>query len=291
MSESMSPFGGNEILVEELPVGWLVHEYYKKSGIDVSECFSQVDHITLYECSNTGFRYWKPFSIAGSENFYRVMASSTSTYYPKDRWENSIVRKILRKEDDVLDIGCGRGFFLKSIQCQVKNGLGLEFSQYAIDNKVTTFPIRIAMIQDMAKEKARFDVVCSFQVLEHVVNPKEFIQGCLEVLKPGGKLVLSTPNYASTTFQNKSDCWDLPPHHVGHYTEDVYKRIGELFGLKLVSIHQQIRGPEVIPVTQATQSKLIHKVFRKLAIVTSMLLFRFTREPGHTIVAVFEKHA
>jgi hypothetical protein len=127
--ETASPYGGEEVLVEELPVGWLVHEYKKKSGIDVTEFFLGIDHLSLYSCSKTGYRYWKPFSIAGSEAFYREMASSTPFYYHSERWEYSIARKLLRNEDEVLDISCGRGFFLKSIEGSVRSGLGLEFSQ------------------------------------------------------------------------------------------------------------------------------------------------------------------
>jgi len=291
MSEATSPYGGSEELVEELPVGWLVYEYHKKSGIDVSDCFSGIEKISLYACSKTGYRYWKPFSIAGSESFYKTMASSTPEYYRSERWEYPIVRDLLKKEYDVLDISCGQGFFLKSIEGMVRSGLGLEFSQYAIDNKVTTFPVRAAMIQDIANDNSKFDVVCSFQVLEHVVNPKEFIQGCLEVLKPGGKLVLSTPNYSSVTAQNKLDCWDLPPHHVGHYTEETYRNIGEMFGLKLQAIHQQPREAAEIVVTPPVQKKLAFRLFRKLFGFASRLLFRVISEPGHTIVAIFERHA
>lgn len=47
MREVMSPYGGEEVLVEEVPVGWLVHEYHKKSGIDVAAFFSGIEHISL----------------------------------------------------------------------------------------------------------------------------------------------------------------------------------------------------------------------------------------------------
>jgi len=290
-NDMRSPYDGEEIWIEDVPVGWLIHEYKKKSGIDVSSFFSGIEHASLYSCAKTGYKYWKPFSIAGSESFYKEMASSTPSYYRSERWEYSIARKFLKKEYEVLDISCGKGYFLKSIEGLVKNGFGLEFSQYAIENKVTTYPIRAGMIQDISKENAKFDVVCSFQVLEHVVNPKEFIQGCLKVLKPGGKLVLSTPNFSSISAQNKLDCWDLPPHHMGHYTPDTYQKIGEIFGLELLSVHQEIRGAVGIPVTLETQKKLVYRISRRVLSVLSRLLFRVTKEHGHTIVVIYEKNA
>mgnify|MGYP003706585039 CR=1 FL=1 len=291
MIKEMSPYGGEELLTEKLPVEWITYEYFKKSGIDVSEFFSGVNHVTLNTCSKTGYQYWKPYSIAGSELFYKVMASSTPFYYRSDRWEYPMVRKLLKKDDDILEISCGQGFFLKSIEGSVNSGTGIEFSQYAIDNKVTVYPIRAAMIEDIAKEDIKFDVVCSFQVLEHVVNPKEFIQGCLDVLKPDGRLVFSTPNDSAIAAQNKTDCWDLPPHHMGKYTEDIYRKIGEEFGLEILALKQQTRGAVTIPVTHANQKKLLYRVFKKLLAVTSRILFRVTNEPGHTIVCVFKRNA
>jgi 2-polyprenyl-3-methyl-5-hydroxy-6-metoxy-1,4-benzoquinol methylase len=44
---------------------------------------------------------------------------------------------------------------------------------------------------------AQFDAVISMDVVEHVVDPPPWVQGALRVLKPGGLLFLTTPNYAS----------------------------------------------------------------------------------------------
>ena len=78
---------------------------------------------------------------------------------------------------------------------------------------------------------------------------------------------------------------------MGHYTEDTYRRIGELFGLKLIAIHQEARAAVEISVTPATEKTLGYKIFRKLLAVSSRLLFRVAKEPGHSMVAIFERHA
>lgn len=46
-----------------------------------------------------------------------------------------------------------------------------------------------------------FDLVVSMDVIEHVLAPVEWTREALRVLKPGGKLFLTTPNYASTSFR------------------------------------------------------------------------------------------
>lgn len=289
MNNILSPYGGEEILVEKIHAEWIVQQYKIKCGIDVSEFFPGIEWISLYQCTKTEYRYWKPYSIAGDENFYKALALASNFYYQKDRWEYSIVRNFLNKNHRVLEIGCGRGYFLKSIEGLVHSGLGIEFNKYAIDNKVTTYPIREAKIEDIARENEKFDFVFSFQVLEHIVNPREFIQACVDVLKPGGKLALSTPNYSSVMAQIKSDCFDLPPHHMGHYTKDTFKNISDVFGLKLLSVYCEPRSFDFqIPVMPETEKKLIFKIYRKLIAVLSRVFFRLTKESGHTVVAIYE---
>jgi SAM-dependent methyltransferase len=55
--------------------------------------------------------------------------------------------------------------------------------------------------QPLPYPDARFDVVVSMDVVEHVIDPRPWLREALRVLKPGGLLFLTTPNYASRSLR------------------------------------------------------------------------------------------
>lgn len=100
------------------------------------------------------------------------------------------------RRGDLLDVGCGFGFTLDFWQ---KSGfgqsVGLETSAYGKVGREKLGVDIIASYYDDAKEIAerKFDYVFSSEVIEHVRDPKAFIQDISRALKPGGILVLTTP--------------------------------------------------------------------------------------------------
>jgi len=290
MEATVSPFGGQEICIEKIPIGYIVQRYKVKCGLDISDDFKYIDYVYLCECKLTGYRYWKPFHVAGKRNLYMKLSSVLSNYYRYERWEYSKVRTLLKKNFDVLEVGCGRGFFLKSIEDMIKSGIGLELNPFAIKDKVTSFPVKSIKIGDINKEGRKFDVICSFQVLEHLIQPKIFLQNCIKLLKPKGLLIISTPNYSYIAHQKKLDCFDLPPHHMGHYTDSVFKNIGNLLDLDISCIYKQLRKDDLsIMVTEKSKNTIIYRIYRKIISTLTRIIFTILKEEGHSILVVFKK--
>lgn len=282
-----SPFGGEARKIQTLPTAHVVEMYRNKCGVDVSECFRGHNAIHLYECAQTGYRFWRPTEIAGDESFYRLLSQSWPAYYRTERWEYPIVRKALRNSHLLLEIGCGRGYFLKSVEGRISDATGLEFNREAIANKVTRFPIQAQSIEEFsACNSARFDAVCSFQVLEHISNPGRFIQAALECLSPGGVLILSTPNYAYLPFRAQTDAFDLPPHHMGHFDEQIFRRIANLFNLDVATLLSEPRKHTSEMVAGTTRESLVYRLLRMLAAQTYRLAYRWSKEPGANLVVV-----
>lgn len=99
----------------------------------------------------------------------------------------------------VLDIGCGAGGlcgeFLRA-GCQV---VGIDPSQTGIAVARRTFPsgrFEVRGVNDVsltALGEAAFDLVVSLEVIEHLYMPRKLLAAAFDVLKPGGKLVVTTP--------------------------------------------------------------------------------------------------
>lgn len=287
------PFGEPGIKVRSMAVDKICEMYQQKCGYDAGRHFKSLTRIDLYECTATGMRYWRPYWIAGDEKFYQEISSLYPHYYYRtDRWEYPHARKALsRKKAKVLEVGCGKGYFLRSLESTQHHGVGIELNKDAVANKVTKFPIYSQSLESYAEiYHEEFTAFCSFQVLEHVVDPAAFIKDAMTLLQPGGLLILSTPNYEFPLHKNAGDAFDLPPHHINHFTKSVFRKIADLFRLKLVSVkiqkeihyHDSVGHAE----THVGFEGAIRNVLKKC-----VNLFDKRMTLGHTIMVVLQKSA
>jgi len=101
------------------------------------------------------------------------------------------------RREALLEIGCGNGFFLQQASRQGWQCVrGVEPSADA----VAKAPLGLdgAIVHDVMRvglfAPESFDAVCLFQVLDHISNPRELLEECLAVLKPGGHVLALNHN-------------------------------------------------------------------------------------------------
>lgn len=100
----------------------------------------------------------------------------------------------------ILDVGCGCGFhdIVLAEHDFVQNVVGIDYSPKSIQLAEQGFPHRKVHRETAEIESycgpADFDMVVSFQVIEHHPNPREFIRHCKRLAKPGGWVAVVTPN-------------------------------------------------------------------------------------------------
>lgn len=106
----------------------------------------------------------------------------------------NILKAIIESYNDeienFLDIGCGTGYFLSKIAPIVENAYGIEPHEY---NNSKFENIISGTIENIPFDNNTFDFVSCFDVLEHVENPQEALDGILRVLKPGGFAIITVP--------------------------------------------------------------------------------------------------
>ncbi|WP_280209772.1 class I SAM-dependent methyltransferase [Nocardia cyriacigeorgica] len=97
----------------------------------------------------------------------------------------------------VLEAGSGEGYGADMIAGVATRVIGLDYDASAVEHVRARYP-RVEMIQgnlaDLPLEDASVDVVVNFQVIEHLWDQSQFLRECLRVLRPGGELLISTPN-------------------------------------------------------------------------------------------------
>ncbi len=288
MTNIEGPFGRAQ-KIEELDVAVLEKMYMERCGVSLNLRAIGVPTVELYKCVITGVRFWRPVEAAGDEEFYHALSAAWSTYYRDWRWEYAQALSLTSPRDRLLEIGCGRGYFLQHMEGKVAAAEGLELNNEAIANKVTRWPVHSRMVEDMAaNNREAFDVVCSFQVLEHVIDPASFIEASLACLKPGGLLVYSTPNTEFGPNRRREDAFDLPPHHMSYFSHDSYRRIADLLGLKIVMIVDAptfgaLSNPNGAMSLKAKRIKItdaIRSTFDRLRGRTGMTTFVAMRKPA-----------
>ncbi len=97
----------------------------------------------------------------------------------------------------VADIGCGCGAFLDYIKGVAQTIVAIEPSEYyrnIMERKgFKVYPYAVNAIEDFSND---IDVIVSFDVIEHVEDPKEFMKDVYNLLRIGGKAIIGTPTEA-----------------------------------------------------------------------------------------------
>ena len=97
----------------------------------------------------------------------------------------------------VLDAGVGEGYGAAMLAETAASAVGVDIEPDVIDHAAAAYPtvrFQTADLVALPFPDASFDAVVSFQVIEHLQRPREFVSECARVLRPGGLLLLSTPN-------------------------------------------------------------------------------------------------
>jgi len=212
-----------------------IKQQYAGLNMDVSRFIDGRD-ISLWECSDTGYRFYHPFDIFGDGLFYEELQQKHPWYYKEGKYEHHRALQLIAPGSKVLEIGSGSGYFLGLCSEKGIDATGLEFNDEAI-SKCRAKGLRVEKqpIADFADQNPEsFDVVCFFQVLEHISDVAAFVTDALRALKKGGKLIIAVPN--NNPFIFRHDVYhtlNLPPHHAGLWSRKAFEQLPRFFPIRL----------------------------------------------------------
>jgi len=242
MMQVHSPLTGstNVVLEKEILCSFIIDDYRKHMDFDVTRYFHNLESIQIYRCLDTGFRFYYPFDIDGDSEFYKVLQKQ-SWYYMDWKWEHEIASMLIEQTDRVLEIGCARGGFLERINQKGIKCVGLELNESALEcSRARALEVSNQSIEDHAKEnQGQYDVVCSFQVVEHIAAVREFMQASINALKPAGKLIVSVPNNFPNSPILKDNILNMPPHHMGLWDTVSLANLQSVFPLRLERLEME----------------------------------------------------
>lgn len=226
----------NITLTRKIKVAELIEQWKNIFNIDISYEMKGNLIIEEYRCNETQLFFFKPDNVDGGSLMYEAL-QKLDWYYMPIKWEHTITIKRLISKSKVLEVGCAEGSFLEMCNNLGHEATGLELNKNAVLNaKKKGLSVYEMDLHQFANEKENYyDCVCSYQVLEHISNPKEFISSCVKILKPGGKLIFCVPN-SDGLLSKDYNILDMPPHHMSRWNKNAFQSLTQIFPLRLNNV-------------------------------------------------------
>lgn len=199
--------------------------------------------ISLRQCGACDLKWFEPLA-PGDGKFYESLQQH-DWYYQRDKAEfvhSAGCVDAFGSGLKVLEVGCGRGAFAAHLNAGHRYR-GLEFNDKAIALATGAgLDVVMATVQDEAKRApGAYDIVCHFQVLEHVADVDGFMSACVDALRPGGMLLVTVPAEDSFVGVAGGNWLNLPPHHLTRWTDAALRNMCARYGLDVHSLwHDQV---------------------------------------------------
>lgn len=251
----------------------------------------QYNGYSLYRCVACMCEFVMPRKPQDYDFAYEVGRTNTSSYAhyfqeTKDMSRDQIIAAYISQirfivprrfvdflpKGKSLDIGCSNGFWAGYMA-------NLGFDAYGVDNctaiiehaKEKMKSKNFACVTDTNKLSSKlpkkwgknFDLISSFELLEHLVDPNKFAAEVNKLLKPGGYWILSTPNrdrlpfwagIKNTRGHNGVHEGDYPPEHLQRFNKKGHRIIAENNGFEVVS--QKTTGLYTKSIESAIQEQI-----------------------------------
>ena len=148
-----------------------------------------------------------------------------------------------------LDIGCSTGALMDAFRTMVGGGAdvaGIDVDLQARENAPNSLRENILVGDPLQLDlPGDYDVITMEMVIEHLSDPLAYVRRCHELLRPGGILMLSTPNIYSKPARDQGQQWWLirghrePVGHVHWFTPGSMRELAGRAGFRIVALRRR----------------------------------------------------
>ncbi|HLK93010.1 MAG TPA: methyltransferase domain-containing protein [Polyangia bacterium] len=230
---------GSSFQVEEYPASHTRH------AVSTYSCTStgHESHGRIVQCLSCGLVYTNPqltslnvlsfYSQVEDKTYVENLEARTATF----TYNLDAIARLLPKAGRILDVGSYCGVFLKIARERGYEVLGVEPSVWASSYARETLgiPTVTGSIEDLPADEKPFDVVCSWDVLEHVADPMAQLKQINRRLVPGGIHAFSTLDYRNWYPRLLGERWPwMMDMHIYYFDQKVMKQMLAAAGFRLV---------------------------------------------------------
>lgn len=162
------------------------------------------------------------------DHYARQYRGATATWYPKAGsrkwrgfWQSLRFIRYARGRR-VLDLGCGGGFMVAALGRFAREAVGVDISENSIAYARRAFPAHRFHAEPLATFRERgeqFDFVFSSEVIEHVRDPRDYMETLRQCVRPGGYAYVSAPDAGHPAVPADLAKWSdiCPPEHLNWF--------------------------------------------------------------------------
>lgn len=156
-----------------------------------------------------------------------------------------VMRVPATETGSLLDVGCGSGAFLRRMRDAGWDAMGMEPDPQAAARLCQAHALAVfSSIEAVEAQGRRFDLITLSHVVEHLPDPVAVLRRLGALLKPGGRLVATTPNVLSWGARRFGACWRglEPPRHFNVFSPQSLAEAMERAGLQVrtLSTHSRL---------------------------------------------------
>jgi 2-polyprenyl-3-methyl-5-hydroxy-6-metoxy-1,4-benzoquinol methylase len=160
----------------------------------------------------------------------------------------------------MVDIGCSSGAILCASKALGINAVGVEPSKSLVDQGLARgLVIHKGVLPDPKFKNRSFSFVSTWDVIEHVVSPRQFVQSLKELCAPDSLLIINTPNYDSWQRKLLGSYWPFFLEvHLFYFTPTTVTKLLSELGFEVTLIRNHVQCLEL--------GYLIHRYFPNIRI-------------------------
>lgn len=238
------------MIISEAFLGLLVHPIYKTPLYLENDALTDGEHEDIFvfrenvpilltdnlnaslttterhEQAGTQFQYKEHYQNDAAAYDYTEQSENPVEREEINRLHQTILSQIPEKADWTLDVGCGGAWLSQKLVARKQNVISMDISDINPIKAIKKNPSAyhhalVADVFELPFKQDSVDCIVASEIIEHVPDPKKFLAELFNVLKPGGKLIVTTPYNELIRTSLCIHCNQLTPHnaHLHSFTE------------------------------------------------------------------------
>lgn len=225
--------------------GDVLHSWAPDEGFPVAPVVECRDCSFVFKGLQPSADYLHHHYAESGESYIERVAEEHPSAREDFRVARQLVRDRFPKGGTILDVGCASGYFLESLGEKWEKH-GIEILHLAAEKARARGGIDVheCGISSAGFAAQTFDVVCSFDVVEHMAEPMDFFREARRILKPSGWLLIGTGDSRSLAARLSGSRWTYLciPEHLSFFNSRSFRTGLGKAGFSSVSLNRFQHG-------------------------------------------------